>query len=672
MVNKVLFITLSNIGDVVLSLPALDALSQEFPQAQFTVICAERSKEIFVGNPAIHKLIVYDKRQRFSQKLKLFYVLNKERFDLVADMRNSFLGAMLWVKYKTSAFLNIPKEIKHMRQRHLYKIKNLLKTGCAGIKNKSFYISGLAEEKINRILEKNNIHKNDKIIVVSPGSRSHTKRWPKERFVELINRLIREFSVKIILTGDAHDAPINRYIAQNACGPLLDLSVQTSLGELASLLMKARLLITNDSATLHIASYLNIPVVAIFGITDDQAYGPWSDNCAVAKKEIFCRPCRKAQCRFKTLECMSLVKVEDVFNQVNKLLNCQSVLPAQDDYKRILVVRTDRIGDVLLSTPVIKALRQRYAHAYIAMMVSPYARQIVEGNPYLDEVIIYDKDNQHKSWLASFQFSRHLKKKKFDLAVILHPTNRAHLVSFLSAIPKRVGYNCKLGFLLTDRIEHLKQCGEKHELEYNLDLLKYLGITVQDKDLFMPLGDSAQGWAQALLEAEGVNSTDKILAVHPGASCRSKLWPAERFAAAADKLSQKYGFKVLVVAGPKDISAAAELNRHMQAPVVNLAGKTSVAQLACLLKRSSLFISNDSGPVHIASAVGTPVISIFGRNQAGLGPRRWGPRGKKDKFLHKEIGCIECRAHNCIKEFACLKAISVDDVLAAADSILRK
>ena len=108
----------------------------------------------------------------------------------------------------------------------------------------------------------------------------------------------------------------------------------------------------------------------------------------------------------------------------------------------------------------------------------------------------------------------------------------------------------------------------------------------------------------------------------------------------------------------------------MRSKAINLAGRSSVSQLASIIKRCQLFISNDSGPVHIASALGTPVISIFGRDQKGLSPRRWGPVGLKDKILHKQVGCIECLAHNCEKEFACLKAIEVKDVLGAASQIL--
>mgnify|MGYP001421906981 CR=1 FL=1 len=187
----------------------------------------------------------------------------------------------------------------------------------------------------------------------------------------------------------------------------------------------------------------------------------------------------------------------------------------------------------------------------------------------------------------------------------------------------------------------------------------------------MPINPESEKWVTDLLKHEGIGKVDKLLALHPGASCISKIWPVERFAEAGHRLSQKYGFKILIVAGPKDLKYAEALIKHLQLPVINLAGKASVTQLASLLKRCALFISNDSGPVHIASALGTPVISIFGRNQAGLGPKRWGPLGPKDKFLRKETGCIECLAHNCKKQFACLRAISVDDVVSAADSILK-
>ncbi len=675
MINKILFITLSNIGDCILALPVLDALREKFPRAKITVLDGLRPKEIFQGNPYINKLIIFDKHSRLNEKIKLFNTLKKEHFDMVVDLRNSFLGAFLPAKYKISPFLIVPKQIKHMKDRHLYKLSTLysLLSTAADIQRSSLYIKPEDEEYINGILKENAITDKDKIVVISPGARSHIKRWSQDKFVELISSLVKEFMVKIVLVGDKDDIPIAKYIVQHSRYPIVDLSAKTNIVQLACLLKKSKLVITNDSATLHLSSYLNTPIVAIFGPTNEIKYGPWSGIYSIAKKDIFCRPCEKAQCRFGTLKCMQLIKTEDVLRQVRNLLSIRYSLlatPKKYNFRRILIVRTDRIGDVLLSTPVIKALRDNYPHAYIAMMVSPYGKNIVEDNPYLDEVAIYDKDGKHKSWQRSLKFAQNLKKKRFDLAVVLHPTNRVHLVTFFAGIRRRIGYDRKLGFLLTDRIEHTKQLGQKHELEYALDLVRCLGIEPKDKTLFMPLKPESEAWVEKLFKQEGIEKTDRLLAIHPGASCPSKIWPNKRFADVASRLIEKYGFRVLVIAGPKDLALAESVIKHMHHPVINLAGRISVSQLASVLKRCNLFISNDSGPVHIAASVGTPVISIFGRNQKGLGPVRWGPTGKKDKILHKEVGCIECLAHNCTKEFACLKAITVDDVVNAADSIL--
>ena len=676
-INKILFITLSNIGDCILTLPVLDYLRANFPISKITVMVAERPKEIFENNPNINRVIVYKKDSKIRDKIKVFRELKKEKFDLVVDLRNSFFGVLLSARYKTSPFLFIPGNFRHMSQRHFYRLPEVTRgyqRSAEVTENKTLYISPSDERYIADALKQHSISQEDKIMVISAGARSHIKRWSPDKFVELILALIEEFAGKVVLVGDNDDIPINKYITERLPRRVVDLTAKTTLPQLACLLKKAKVLISNDSAVLHLGSYLNIPIVSIFGPTDESKYGPWSEINAVVKRDISCRPCSRAQCRFATLKCMQLIKTEDVLRQARNILAPGSKLRApgqKNNFKRILVVRTDRIGDVLLSTCAIKALRENYPNAYIAMMVSPYAKDIVDGNPYLDEVIIYDKDGKHKSWRRSIKFARNLKKKRFDLSIILHPTNRVHLITFFAGIRRRIGYDRKLGILLTDRLKHTKQFGEKHELEYSLDLVRYLGIRTEDKNLFIPIRLESEAWVEELFKQEGIKKTDKLLAIHPGASCPSKVWPAERFAKAADRLRDIYGFKVLLIAGPKDIAKAETVIKNMQHPLINLAAKTSVSQLASVLKRCQLFISNDSGPVHIASAVGTPVISIFGRNQRGLSPTRWGPVGRKDRILHKEVGCIECLAHNCIKEFACLKAITVEDVLNAVESILK-
>lgn len=339
---------------------------------------------------------------------------------------------------------------------------------------------------------------------------------------------------------------------------------------------------------------------------------------------------------------------------------------------RILIVRLDRIGDVMLSTPVIKAVREAYPESHIAFMVRPYTLQIVEGNPYLNEVIVYDKDGREKSLAGNINFISGLRKKRFDLALILHPTTRTHLVIFLAGIPRRVGYDKKWGFLLTERIPHTKQFGLRHELDYNLEVLRHIGIEPKDRALYMPKNAASEERISAVFESSGIKAADRVVTINPGASCPSKRWDARRFAKVADALAGKYGAKIIVIAGESDKACGDDLTSHMSQQCVNLSGRTDIGDIASILRRTSLFISNDSGPVHIACATGTPVIAIFGRNERGLSPERWGPTGKDDVVLHKDVGCETCLAHNCRIGFKCLDAITVEDVLVAAQKILGK
>ncbi len=684
---KILFITLSNIGDCILTLPVLDCLRLNFPEAQITVVVGPRPALIFQNNRSANKVFVYDKHAGLPAKFKLVRALRESNFDLIVDLRNSIFSWLVPARRKNSRLLRFSRSHKHMASRHLFKLSGLgLKIERFRAEYGSLSVSRQDEEHIRRLLNSAGIIDKGRLIIISPGARSLIKRWPKEKFVALINDLPQEY--KAVLIGDQDDVEISRQITQEVKVPVLDLTGKTTLLQAAALLKKAELLITNDSANLHLASYLNVPVVAVFGPTDDVKYGPWPDKWKIAKKEIFCRPCMKAVCRFGTLECLQRVGMEQVLMMVKEMLGVPDdsqagTRPApkaksvsggqagslQKEYKRILIVRTDRVGDVILSTPVIKALRSAYPNAYLAMVVRPYTRIIVDGNPNLDEVILYDKDSKEKNWFAAFKFSRELAKKKFDLAVVLNPSNRSNLIPFLAGIPRRIGYDRKYGFLLTDRIKDTKHAGKKHEIEYNLDIVRALGVEAADNSSFVPVSPESEKWAEDVLKKENILPFDKLAVINPGASEKSKMWFPERYAGVANKLAEK-GVKIIILGGPGDKEIAGQVINNLRCAYINMVGNNNISQAASLLKRCALFISSDTGPMHLASCVGTPVIAILGRSQPGLSPLRWGPRSKKSVVIHKELGCEACLAHNCKKGFLCLQAITENDVLAAAEKIL--
>ena len=172
---------------------------------------------------------------------------------------------------------------------------------------------------------------------------------------------------------------------------------------------------------------------------------------------------------------------------------------------------------------------------------------------------------------------------------------------------------------------------------------------------------------EKILNDLGVKDSDSIVAMHPSASSVSKRWFLERFAKVSDYLAENFNAKIILVAGPKDADYTKKIIEYakFKGNIIDLAGKTSIGELACVLKIANLFISNDSGPVHISVAVGTPVISIFGRKKIGLGPKRWGPLGKDDIAIHKDAGCEVCLAHNCENNFRCLQAVEVEDIIEA-------
>jgi ADP-heptose:LPS heptosyltransferase len=254
------------------------------------------------------------------------------------------------------------------------------------------------------------------------------------------------------------------------------------------------------------------------------------------------------------------------------------------------------------------------------------------------------------------------------LALVLHPTNRAHILAFFAGIPKRVGWDKKLSFLLTDKLTHTKDQGKKHELEYNLDLLDYLDISAKDEEIYIPVKKDAQQKVDQVLKKEGIAEKNKLIVIHPCASCPSKRWPQSKFIKLVRMLKEGKNIKIVAITSASQKEFGKEVAKIEG--VIDLSGLFSIPETIALINRARLFISCDSGPVHIAAGLGKPVISIFGRSQAGLSPKRWAPTGKNSYYLHKDVGCKTCLAHNCQKGFICLQAIEPIEVYILAQKLI--
>ena len=365
------------------------------------------------------------------------------------------------------------------------------------------------------------------------------------------------------------------------------------------------------------------------------------------------------------------------------------------DAPRILITRTDRIGDLVLTTPLFKALREKFPKAWIAAVVFLEHREIVQENPYLDEVILYDKKGNERGLWGQFRFSQKLRSKKFDAVVHGHGTNRMHLAAWLAGIPMRIGYERRAPWALTHVHPYNKKEGKKQEAEYLFELLEPFGIALPSEiQTYFPVTDRAERSLESLLATlkiprdrphslskestvNGASPGNLLrkekggqgrpwIVLNPSASDVTKMWPAERFAELVTRIQKDHPSVFLAIGTSKDRPIIEGLIKNTPVPVFDLSGRLSLGMLGALLKRSALLVSNDSGPVHIATAVGTPVVSIFGRYESGLGPQRWQPLGKNSRVVAKDVSHIPVAE----RKFTYINEIAVEDVYQAAKELM--
>ncbi len=650
-IRRILVVTLSNLGDVILTLPVLQSLHANFPKAELHVVVSASAAEVFQGDGRIAKVILYDKRSDWRKKIDFIKGIRREKYSLIVDLRRSLIGLLGGSRFRNSYF-NFSQRTIHRTKKHLSALDNILGRNTADI---SFLKVSSPET-----LAKNAYIRNDqKLVVASVGSKSDVKKWPAEYFAGLLDRLAVNDHCQIVLIGDKHDVPDAQKVRSLMQSSVIDLCGRTNFKELCGVLKMASLVITNDSAPLHIADSLKIPVLAIFGPTDPRKYGPRHAGSMAVRKDLFCSPCEKAQCRYDH-ECMKDLGIEEVYQKCLQILNDEF----QPKNLKILMIRLDRIGDVVLSLPAVQAVRDRFPNATISMMVRPYTRAIVDGHPAIDEVIEYDyeKNGRHGGLIGNIRFLREIIKRHFDIAFILNPSNRSYNLPFLAGIPYRIGFRSRFPFLLTQSISDRRHEGSKQESEYTLDIVKAFGI---DQPATLPklnITPYDNLLLSKLLERRGCTSTAELIALHPGASCASKRWPVKYFAELGKKILDETSYQIVVIGGPYEKSTGEVLKKELGERSTDLTGALDLKMLSTLLSRCRLLISNDSGPVHIAAAVGTKTLTIFGRNQAGLSPVRWRALGKGHAVIQKDVGCVVCLAHRCAINFECLRAIEPEEV----------
>lgn len=314
-VKRILVITLSNVGDIILTTPVIRTLTKEFPGARIDVMMGPAGKEIFEKDPGIFKVIIYDKHMPIASKRRLQLKLKKLKYDLVIDIRNTIFPLLIGPKFRTATIQRFPAHIVHRCERHLYRLKSL---GIENFEKRPYiFIPREDDEYVDRLLKETGIAR--PIVVINPGAKSHLKRWTAQGFADVADRLIAECGNDVIFIGLGEDmAVVDDIIKRMKKGPHNFVN-RTNIRQLAGLLGRAKLLITNDSAPLHLGCAVGTKVLALFGPTNPDKYGPTGEYDTVIKEKLSCAPCESATCKHN-YECMKLISPDAVFDAVRMMI----------------------------------------------------------------------------------------------------------------------------------------------------------------------------------------------------------------------------------------------------------------------------------------------------------------------------------------------------------------
>jgi heptosyltransferase-2 len=326
--------------------------------------------------------------------------------------------------------------------------------------------------------------------------------------------------------------------------------------------------------------------------------------------------------------------------------------------RKVLLVRTDRLGDVILSTPVATALKKHFANISVTFLVCRYTAEITRCHPHVDETLEIDGDEVANERLRLVQA---LRRRKFDAAVILYPRPQLAWAAWSGGIPQRIGTGYRwYSFLFNRRVFEHRKTAARHEAEYNLHLLKPLGIDAEEVEFHFALARTEEEQINTRLDVLGVGKKPIIL--HPGSGGSARDWPPEHFARLADHFHNDLGMQAVLTGAAGEEALIASIRRQSATKPLSLCGRLTITELAVLFRRAAVFVGNSSGPLHLAVMVGAPVVAFYPPIRA-CRPERWGPYGRlPDVLMSQQEECWRCRSSQ--TQFCeCMRAISVEAAL---------
>jgi len=328
---------------------------------------------------------------------------------------------------------------------------------------------------------------------------------------------------------------------------------------------------------------------------------------------------------------------------------------------KIVVWKLSAVGDVVLATPSLRAIRRHFRHSHITLVVGRPVYEVVAGCPYVDEILVYDVQRKDRTWRGKLRFLRSLIRAGFDLSIDLQNSRLTHLLAYLAGIRTRIGYARRWGNLLNRAVPLPR--GPMDPVSHQHYLLKAAGVTPDGEALELWPSAWHEQQADRLLRQLGIDPLKPLVGIHPGGSDRwkTKRWDLERWAALCDRLSAK-GIQVIVTGTAAEQGLGERLAALSQSHPQLAVGNTTLMELAALIRRCQAFVAHDSAPLHMATAVGVPTVALFGPTD----PARHVPPSPLVRVINKRVFCSPCYSTWCRTiTHACMKGISVDEVLQA-------
>ena len=331
-----------------------------------------------------------------------------------------------------------------------------------------------------------------------------------------------------------------------------------------------------------------------------------------------------------------------------------------DKIHNVLIRGTNWIGDVVMTFPAIAAVRETLPKARITVLVKPWVADLVRMHPAVDEVMVYERPGRHSGLGGLFALARELRGKNFDAALLLQNAIEAAVIARLAGIPVRAGYSTDArGLLLTHPVKRTPHILTVHQSLYYLEMLKALGFRSSGTAVQLAPTEQQRLSAERLLGQFGIAGRRPLVGMAPGAAYGpAKRWFPERFAAVADRLAGRTACPVLLFGSEGDRASTEAVQAAAKNPFIDIAGRTNLEDAIALIARCDLFITNDSGLMHVAGALGVPTVAIFGSTN----PQTTYPLGERTVILRRPVDCSPCLKKECPTDFRCMDLVTVDEV----------